>query len=112
MGNAKYVRPLCFGASGSVRASNMPRSATCAPEVHTFWPVMIHSSPSRTARVCTLARSEPAPGSLKSWHQPCLAVDDRPEVGRLLLVAAVRQDRRAGQQQPEARRRTGRTRLA
>ena len=37
--------------------------------VHTFWPLTTHSSPSRTARVARLATSEPAPGSLKSWHQ-------------------------------------------
>ena len=36
---------------------------------HTFWPLTIHSSPSRTARVASPARSEPAPGSEKSWHQ-------------------------------------------
>ena len=37
--------------------------------VHTFWPVTTHSSPSRTARVESPARSEPAPGSENSWHQ-------------------------------------------
>ena len=36
---------------------------------HTFWPFTTHSSPSRTARVASDARSLPAPGSLKSWHQ-------------------------------------------
>src|SRR5881394_1668978 len=41
----------------------------CAPEVQTFWPVTIHSSPFLTARVLTPARSEPASGSLKPWHQ-------------------------------------------
>src|SRR5215469_5254061 len=30
---------------------------------------MTHSSPSSAALVCTLARSEPAPGSLNPWHQ-------------------------------------------
>ena len=43
-------------------------SATCPPEVHTFWPVTTHSSPSLIALVCRPARSDPAPGSLKSWH--------------------------------------------
>ena len=61
--------PLCFGASGLVRATSIPRSATWPPEVHTFWPLTTHSSPSRTALVWMLARSEPAPGSLNSWHQ-------------------------------------------
>ena len=61
--------PLCFGASVSVRASSIMRSARCAPDVQIFWPLMMKSSPSRTARVCSDARSEPAPGSLKPWHQ-------------------------------------------
>ena len=43
--------PWCFGTSGSLRVTRMPQCAWCAPEVHTFWPVTTHSSPSRTARV-------------------------------------------------------------
>ena len=38
--------PWCLGTSGSVRAMSMPRSAIWPPEVHTFWPLTIHSSPS------------------------------------------------------------------
>ncbi len=64
----KPVRPLCLGRSGSVRQMISPMSEYCAPDVHTFWPVMTHSSPSRSALVCSEARSEPAPGSLKSWQ--------------------------------------------
>src|SRR5436190_21025740 len=41
----------------------------CAPLVHTFWPVTTHSPPSLTARVLSDARSEPASGSEKPWHQ-------------------------------------------
>ena len=37
--------------------------------VQIFWPLMTHSSPSSTALVPRLARSEPASGSLKPWHQ-------------------------------------------
>ena len=69
MSSAKYVRPLCFGTSGSVRATSIPRWAMCASVFQTFWPFTTHSSPSRTARVASEARSDPAPGSLKSWHQ-------------------------------------------
>src|SRR3954463_9284103 len=36
--------------------------------VHTFWPVTTYSSPFRTARVLSDARSEPDSGSLKPWH--------------------------------------------
>ncbi len=66
--NAKYEMPVCFGAFGSVRAISIPRLQICAVDVHTFWPVMTHSSPSRSALHCSPARSEPAPGSLNSWH--------------------------------------------
>ena len=41
----------------------------CASDVHTFCPVTTHSSPSRSARVASPETSDPAPGSLKSWHQ-------------------------------------------
>ena len=60
--------PLFFGRVGSVRASRMAKSASCAQVVHTFCPLTSHSSPSRTAFVASDARSDPAPGSLKSWH--------------------------------------------
>ena len=69
MSMTKKVMPWCLGASGSVRARRMPQREYWAPDVQTFWPLTVHSSPSRTALVCRLARSEPAPGSLKSWHQ-------------------------------------------
>ncbi len=72
MSTTKPVRPRCFGRSGSVRQMISPMSETWAPDVHTFWPLTIHSSPSRTARVCREARSEPDDGSLKSW-QPTMS---------------------------------------
>ena len=65
--------PLCLGCLGSVRAIRMPNSECCAPEHQVFCPFTTQSSPSRTARVPSAARSEPAPGSLKSWHQPSSA---------------------------------------
>ncbi len=60
--------PRCFGASGSVRASMNIQFAFCAPEVQILEPLITYSSPSRTARVCSDARSEPEPGSEKPWH--------------------------------------------
>ena len=45
-----------------------PELALFGAEFQTFWPVTTHSSPSRTARAPTLARSDPDPGSLNSWH--------------------------------------------
>ena len=68
MSTTKPVRPLCLGRSGSVRAMISPMSLYWAPDVQTFWPLRIHSSPSRSARVCRLARSLPAPGSENSWQ--------------------------------------------
>ena len=69
IGQMKYEMPWCFATSGSVRAIRMPNWLSCAPEFQIFEPLTIHSSPSRTARVPSDARSLPASGSLKSWHQ-------------------------------------------
>ena len=62
------MRPWRFGTDASVRARQIAKSETCAQVVQTFWPSRTHSSPSRTARVASDARSDPAPGSLRSWH--------------------------------------------
>ena len=89
MSTMKYVRPLCFGASGSVRAQRMPQSAMWPSDVQTFWPFTIQWSSCLMARVARLARSEPAPGSENSWHQPSSPV----KIGRRwrALCAAVPQ---------------------
>ena len=42
--------PWCDFDSGSVRHTTKHQSARCASVVHTFWPVITHSSPSSTAR--------------------------------------------------------------
>ena len=39
MSTMKYVMPSCFGASGSVRARQIPQSARRGDEVHTFCPL-------------------------------------------------------------------------
>ena len=61
--------PLCLGASGSVRARQMAQSASCARDVQTFCPVSRQPPSTFSAVVRSAARSEPAPGSLNSWHQ-------------------------------------------
>ena len=94
MSTTKPVRPLCLGRSGSVRAMISPMSLYWAPDVHTFWPVITHSSPSRSALVCRLARSLPAPGSENSWQRDDVAAVHRPQVGVLGEVGAVGEDRR------------------
>ena len=63
IGTTKVEIPRCLGASGSVRAASQPMLELCPPEVQIFWPLITYSSPSRMARVCSEARSEPAPGS-------------------------------------------------
>ena len=69
MSTSRKEMPRCFAASGSVRTSSAMWSAACAREVQIFCPFTVYSSPSRTALVCSEARSEPAPGSEKPWHQ-------------------------------------------
>ena len=68
MSSMKKEIPSCLGASGSVRARRIPQSARSAIEVQTFWPLTSQPPSIRSARVVSDARSEPAPGSLKSWH--------------------------------------------
>jgi hypothetical protein len=53
------VSPLCFGTSESVRVNKISHVAVWAIVVHILAPLMIHSSPSRTARVVIEATSDP-----------------------------------------------------
>ena len=69
MSTIRQEMPLCFGASGSVRTYSWHQSARCPSEVQIFWPLTTKSSPSRTARVRSAARSDPASGSDIPWHQ-------------------------------------------
>ncbi len=64
----KNVIPLCLGTVASVRARQMAQSAFLASDVQTFWPVRIQPPSARSALVRSEARSEPASGSLNSWH--------------------------------------------
>jgi hypothetical protein len=74
MSTRMNVMPLCLAALGSVRTRKNPISATCAMLVQTFCPLSTYQSPSSTARVWRLARSLPAFGSEKPWHQISSAV--------------------------------------
>ncbi len=69
MATRKNVSPRCLGAPGSVRARQIAQSASRAREVHTFCPDSSQPPSARTALVRKEARSEPASGSLNSWHQ-------------------------------------------
>src|SRR5262245_804412 len=61
--------PRCLGTSQFVRISARPQSDHHAPVVQILEPLMIHSSPSRTAEVCAPATSEPPDGSERSCIQ-------------------------------------------
>src|SRR5579875_2400356 len=50
------------------RARQIPHAASRASEVQIFWPLIRQPPSVRSARVVRPARSEPAPGSLNSWH--------------------------------------------
>ena len=63
------VMPWCLGTSGLVRTVANPLPATWAPLVHTFWPLTSQPPSTRVALVLMPAASEPASGSLNSWHQ-------------------------------------------
>ena len=80
--------PWCFGTSGSVRARRIPQCDRSAWLDHTFWPLMIQVSPSRTARVASPARSEPAPGSEKQLHPGLPLVRDLGEEPPALVLGS------------------------
>jgi len=63
MGTSRKLMPSCFLACLSVRTSRKIQLASIAMEVQIFWPLTTHWSPSSTASVRKLARSEPAFGS-------------------------------------------------
>ena len=46
-----------------------PKSDTCAPLVQTFCPLIRQPPSTLVALVLMPAASDPAPGSLNSWHQ-------------------------------------------
>ena len=70
MSMSSMEMPRCLEpASGSVRTMAKIQSPCMALVVQTFWPFTTQESPSSTARVLMAARSEPAPGSEKPWHQ-------------------------------------------
>ena len=69
IGKTSSEMPRCFfSALGSVRHRQKIQSACWPSVVQVFWPLTTQSSPSRTAVVRRLARSEPASGSEKPWH--------------------------------------------
>ena len=74
MSISRKEMPSCFLAAGSVRTRQKIQSAYCASVVQIFWPLTTYVSPLRSARVRRPARSDPAPGSEKPWHQKMSAL--------------------------------------
>ena len=91
--DAPVLRRVGIGAG----EADAPPRRTARSEVHTFWPESSQPSSTRTARVWSDARSEPASGSLNSWHQISSAVRMAGSHRCLLLVGAVGEQRRAGE---------------
>ena len=79
---------------GHIRVRCAPWRSPCrssAPrDVHTFWPLTSQPPSTRVALVFTPAASEPASGSLNSWHQMTswLSAGQHPPV-ELVLVAVL-----------------------
>ena len=63
IGTSRKLMPSCFFACLSVRTRRKIQLASIASEVQIFCPFTTQSSPSSTASVRRLARSEPAFGS-------------------------------------------------
>ncbi len=63
MSASRKLMPSCFLADLSVRTSRKMWVASCASVVQVFCPLTMKSSPSTTASVRRLARSEPELGS-------------------------------------------------
>ena len=94
--------PSRFCSVGSVRAMQHP----VVGEVRPGAPHLLAGDDplvavARRARVASDARSEPAPGSEKSWHHTSSLRHDRREEAGLLLVGAPGQDRGPGEVEAE-----------
>ncbi len=90
----KNEMPLCLGTSGSVRTTRIPRSEYWARQFHTFWPLTIHSSPSRSARVCSAGQVAAGAGLGEELAPGLLAGGQRAQPALLLLVGAELDDHR------------------
>ena len=91
------VMPACLAESGSVRTVASPSSLSCARLDQTFWPETSHPPSVRRPLVVMEAASDPAPGSLKSWHQRSDSLEARPNPAVHLFGCRVLEH---GQQHP------------
>ena len=93
--------PLCLGASGSVRTYSWHQSARWPSDVQIFWPLTTKSSPSRTARVRSDARSEPGLRLRHALTPDVVGAHHPGEQCPLLRVGAVLHDRRGDVVHPD-----------
>ncbi len=94
MSTSRHVMPLCLGTLVSVRTSSSHQFARLPSVFHVLWPLTTQESPSSTAEHRSDARSEPAFGSEKPWHQMSSPRSMRGRSVGLLLVGPVLDDRR------------------
>ena len=88
--------PAWRSLSGSVRLTRMHQSAMCANDDQTFWPLTTQWSPSSSARVRAAGEVGAGAGLGEALAPDLLGREDLREVALLLLVGAVRDDRRPG----------------
>ncbi len=100
--------PLCFGNSGSVRASTPHQRANWPQEIHVFWPFSTQE-PSRLDGRRAERREIGARLGLREPLRPqLLCREDRPHEARTLLVGPERENRRAEYVQTDDGRELGR----
>ena len=101
MSTISIEMPRWRATLSSVRASTPHQRANWPQETHVFWPLRTKWSSCSTARVRSDARSEPASGSEKPWHQISSAERIARDVPPPLLVVAEAQQRRTEDVEPD-----------
>ncbi len=98
--------PLCFGSSGSVRASTPHQRANWPQEIHVFWPFR---DPDRQARrrSCAATRDPTRPRAPRSLGPQLVRGEDRSHEARPLLVGSECEDRRTEHIKADHRREFG-----
>ena len=93
MSTSRNEMPLCFGASGSVRASVKMWSARWPADVQIFWPLSTHWSPSSVGPQRQAAEVGPGVGLGVALAPAVLAGQDARQVVPLLLLGAPHEQR-------------------
>ena len=102
MSTMKHEMPSCFGASGFVRARQMPQSASLAIDVQTFWPFSTQPPSTRVAARRQRGEVGARAGLAEQLAPTDLAAQRRHDPAFALLLGAVHDQVR---QRPHRRRR-------